>query len=140
MGRIDHPNSQPLARLDRAAEKRLAEASNAIDIAQGPEQQRQPANYLARLRNIQRRPPALPLVSNAPQDNDAINTIVVSELSRLSEAELSEFEFAVAELAWRLEGPVTASTDPALHDGHALLSQTARMFEHLHLLQTGSET
>ncbi len=140
MDRIDRPRSEQSAGADKEAMARLADLSNTIDIAHGEETRKRPTDYLERLKSIQRRPPALPLVSPTTTDNDPVNTVVAPELSRLSETEISEFEFAVAELAWRLEGPIAASTDPELLKGHELLSETARMFEHLHLLQTGSET
>lgn len=139
MSRIHQPVSQPNEGIKDSDVKRLLDASKTLEIA--PTEEKRPnLTYLARLKSIHRHPPALSLSGVESHEADPINAVISPELMRLSDMKMSDFAFDVAELAWRVESPVAGASDPVLLEGHAILSQTGRMFEHLHLLQTYTES
>lgn len=119
--------------------KQLADVSETLEIVPTEEVAPKPSSYLARLRHIHRRPPALPLSAEGSVQTDPMQAVIALEIAHLANTKVPDFAFAVAELAWRLEKPIASSDNSALAEGHALLSQTARMYEHLFLLETGSE-
>jgi hypothetical protein len=121
------------------AKRQLEAATAALQIEPSGEVRRQQVTYLSRLRTTTRRPPELRLNLQSPEQHDALDQVLLPEIARIAETETTEFAFSVAELAWRLEGAVEATGDEGAKEGLAVLSQAARMYEHLFMLQSGVE-
>jgi hypothetical protein len=137
MTRVDRKAEDDVA-LQAATKRRLDAAGGALQIEPSAEAKRK-SSYLSRLQTATRRPPALRLSLLGSHRSDALEQVFLPEIARIAETETTEFAFAVAELAWRLEGQIAATKDEGAKQGHAILSQTARMYEHLFILKTGSE-
>lgn len=100
---------------------------------------RGPASYLAHFKTIVRRPPELPLSFLRDSGKTALDAVITPKVAQLAGTGSMEFAYALAELAWRLEPAALATQDPDIHEGHAVLSKAARMYEHLFILQTEQE-
>jgi hypothetical protein len=94
-------------------------------------------SYLAGLNTVTRRPPALHLRPTLAAEANGLDALLLPEVKRIAATETAEFAFSVAELALRLEKRVKASSDQGAKDGLAVLSEMARMYEHLFVLQAG---
>ncbi|NJM81728.1 MAG: hypothetical protein HC844_03855 [Tabrizicola sp.] len=137
MSRVDHQTHHQND-VAAAAKRRLEATGNEVQIEPSDEVKRK-VGYLSRLRTTTRRPPELRLSLHGTAKNDGLDEVLLPEVARIAETETTEFAFAVAELAWRLEGQIAATDDDGAKEGHAVLSQIARMYEHLFILQTGPE-
>jgi hypothetical protein len=137
MSRVDK-QSQDNLQAASVAKRQLEAATGGLQIEPSSEVRRQ-ASYFSRLRTVTRRPPELRLSLQAPSAQDELDQLLLPEVARIAAVETTEFAFAVAELAWRLEGQVATTDDEGAKAGFAVLSQSARMYEHLFLLQSGAE-
>ncbi|WP_299507341.1 hypothetical protein [uncultured Roseobacter sp.] len=137
MSRVD--NYQTENSVGASDTKReLETATGDIQIESSVEVKRQ-VNYLSQLHTPIRRPPELQLTPVGARQIDSLDKVLAPEINRMTNTETGEFAFAVAELAWRLEGPVAASDSAEAKEGLAALSRAARMYEHLFILKTEPE-
>jgi hypothetical protein len=93
--------------------------------------------YLIGQQTVTRRPPALRVQPSLATEASRLDSLLLPEVKRIAATETAEFAFSVAELALRLEKRVKASSDRGAKEGHAVLSEMARIYEHLFVLQTG---
>ena len=137
MSRIDRRTQLPVDD-QRVIRDRLDTAGQDLRVEPTDEPRRR-SGYLTRLRTVTLRPPELRLNMSIRPQTPTPDIATLPEIARITRTETAEFAFAVAELAWRLEADVAASGDAGARDGLAVLSRTARMYEHLFVLQTESE-
>lgn len=136
MSRIANPTT-PGTSAPRTAERLETETGDLrIEPAAAA---RKGTAYLRQLRSTNRRPPELPIPLPGVSLSEGLEQVIAPDIARLAGMDRTEFAYAVAELAWKLEGPVAASGDTGAREGLAVLSQTARMYEHLFLLQTDTD-
>ncbi|WP_299554582.1 hypothetical protein [uncultured Tateyamaria sp.] len=137
MSRVDNYQTENSVEVSNA-ERKLETATGDIRIDTIAEV-KQKVNYLAQLHTPLRQPPELQLTPIGARQADPLYTVLENEINRMSNTETGKFAFAVAELAWRLEGPVTTSDNAGAKEGLAILSRAARMYEHLFILRTEQE-
>ncbi len=90
-------------------------------------------------RNIILRPPKLPLPPLNPAGATELDRLLAPDLETIASCDTLDLAFAVSELAARLEEPVTAAGSSGAEQGFEVLSEMAKMYEHLIVLQNDQE-
>lgn len=88
---------------------------------------------------VLRRPPALRFAKPIDLHNAALNAVIGSHLTRLTQKESNAFAFDLAEMVVRL-GPKLAdgAAGPEVLAALEMVSETVLMYEHLYLAQSGA--
>ena len=95
-----------------------------------------PGNLIAPRVVFPRRPPEMALTWAAPDQAEA--PVVHRDVALGSGLPTPELAYRLASLAARIEEQVQFSGTPEARTGLGVLSMQARMYEHLHLLQSGA--
>jgi hypothetical protein len=95
-----------------------------------------PGNLVAPRVVFPRRPPEMVLTWAAPEQAEV--PVVNADVALVSGLPTPELAYRLASLAARIEEQVQYSGTPEALTGLGVLSMQARMYEHLHLLQSGA--
>lgn len=95
-----------------------------------------PSNLVAPRVVFPRRPPEMALTWAAPDQAEV--PVVHPDVAMVSGLPTAELAYRLASLAARIEEQVQYSGTPEALTGLGVLSMQARMYEHLHLLQSGA--
>ncbi|MEJ6402702.1 hypothetical protein [Yoonia sp. 2307UL14-13] len=91
--------------------------------------------YVPAYRSITRRPPELRLNVNEVLEQSELERLISHQIEEIAGTETLDFAFSVSELASRLEGVMSTANDPEVLKGFETLARTAKMYEHLIVLQ-----
>lgn len=91
--------------------------------------------YVPAYRSITRRPPELRLNVHEALEKSELERLISLQIEEIAGTETLDFAFAVSELAYRLEGAISTANDPEVLKGFETLARTAKMYEHLIVLQ-----
>ncbi len=131
------------ASVDPAEVERLGNDSKVVDF-EAPRDTRvtlpldilEQAN-LATLVQVLRRPPEMSLSPDADPQVAGMEDVRAIELDPILFEGAGELSYKIASLVVRREAEVAASDNPEVMRGFEKMSQTLRMFEHLHMQRNG---